>query len=73
MDAKRIGEVARLTGLTGEKPPEVRRILEALAAHTRSERVEWHARPPLVASAFHLVPSAAVEDYRAALAEAAGR
>jgi hypothetical protein len=50
--------------------PEVARVLQALAALRRSERVEWHDRPPLVASVFHLVPSGTAEAYRRAVAEA---
>ena len=50
--------------------PGVARVLEALAPFVRAERAESHARPPLVATVYHLVPRASLEAYRAALATA---
>jgi gas vesicle protein GvpL/GvpF len=53
--------------------PEVARVLDALAPCVRGERLERHDRPPLLASAYHLVPRDGIEAYRAALAAAAER
>ena len=47
--------------------PEVGRILDAVADLVRDERLESHRRPPLIASAYHLVPREAVAAYRARL------
>ena len=44
---------------------EIARVREALAAMVRAEVVEPGGRPPLRASVFHLVPRAAIGDYRA--------
>jgi hypothetical protein len=53
--------------------PEVARVLDALAPLVRGERCERHERPPLVASVYHLVPRAALDEYQAAVAAAAER
>jgi hypothetical protein len=65
LEARReaVGDARRL--------PEVARVLDALAPLVRGERLERHQRPPLVASAYHLVPRERVEEYRAALAAVA--
>jgi hypothetical protein len=53
--------------------PEVGRILDAVADLVRDERLESHRRPPLIASAYHLVPREAVTAYRARLDSASAR
>jgi hypothetical protein len=53
--------------------PEVGRILDAVADLVRDERLESHRRPPLIASAYHLVPREAVAAYRARLDSASAR
>jgi hypothetical protein len=46
-------------------PPELARVREVLASLVRAESIETHDTPPLRASVFHLVPRAALADYRA--------
>lgn len=53
--------------------PEVALVLDALAPLVRGERLERHDRPPLLASAYHLVRRGAIEEYRAAVAAAEAR
>jgi len=53
--------------------PEVARVLDAVADLVREEHVESHRRPPLVASAYHLVPRASLDLYRARLDAAVAR
>jgi len=45
--------------------PELARVREALSSLVRAESIETHDAPPLRASVFHLVPRAALGDYRA--------
>ena len=47
----------------------IRRVLDGLVA---DERVQRHAAPPLLASAYHLVPRGRGAQYRARVARAAG-
>jgi len=51
--------------------PEVARVLDALAPFVRGERRLRHERPPLLASAYHLVPRESLDAYRSAVAAAA--
>ena len=53
--------------------PEVARLLDAVADLVREERLESHRRPPLIASAYHLVARGSLEAYRARLDAAAAR
>ncbi|PYQ55736.1 MAG: hypothetical protein DMF78_01125 [Acidobacteria bacterium] len=53
--------------------PEVARLLDAVAALVRDERLESHRRPPLIASAYHLVARGSLEAYRARVEAAAAR
>ncbi len=53
--------------------PEVARLLDAVADLVRAERLESHRRPPLIASAYHLVARDAIAAYRARLDAATAR
>jgi hypothetical protein len=53
--------------------PEVARVLDAVADLVREEHLESHRRPPLIASAYHLVPRASLDLYRARLDAACAR
>ena len=51
--------------------PEIARVLEAAAPLVRGQRLETHHRPPLLASAYHLVARGDLEPYRGRVAAAA--
>ena len=53
-----------------QRIPALTRLRPFLASVVVAERVERQAVPPLLASAYHLIPRGASEDYRAALARA---
>jgi len=53
--------------------PEVARLLDAVADLVREEHLESHRQPPLIASAYHLVPRASLDAYRARLDAAIAR
>jgi hypothetical protein len=51
--------------------PELGPLRQALAPMVRAEHVERHARPPLVASVYHLIDRGRADAYRTAIAETA--
>jgi len=50
--------------------PALTRLRPFLGALVVAERAERHGKPPLLASAYHLIPRGASDEYRAALARA---
>jgi hypothetical protein len=56
--------------LRGRDLPALARLRPFLARVVVAERVERHAAPPLLASAYHLIPRGTSKDYRAEVARA---
>jgi hypothetical protein len=64
--AARARELARAAAV-----PEIDPLRATLGPLVRAERAERHARPPLLASVYHLVDKGSADAYRAAVDEAA--
>ncbi|HSF02242.1 MAG TPA: GvpL/GvpF family gas vesicle protein, partial [Solirubrobacterales bacterium] len=50
-----------------QAPPALAPLRAALAPLVHAERIEEHARPPLIASVYHLIARGGADDYRQAL------
>jgi hypothetical protein len=63
--ARHLHRVAQSLG--GPAPPQIAMVRRALGALVRAERIERHARAPLLASVYHLIDRGRERPYRAAL------
>jgi hypothetical protein len=67
--ARHLDRVARRLG--GPMPPQLETLRRAVDGLVRAERVERHARPPLLASVYHLIDRGRERSYLAAVRAAA--